>query len=162
MATHNMLEAEALPDRLVILEEGRIVAAWTPQKIKERAGAQALAVLTLASDAPPPELFGPEARVLREDKRCLVTVPMPLLPRALILAQVQGLRIENVQAKEFSLWDAFLRLTGRPHGGDGGGRFRNGFPDAALLLGHPRGAGLEHACFERLRHRSHGGLAHPL
>jgi len=34
MATHNMLEAEALPDRLVILEEGRIVAAGTPQKSK--------------------------------------------------------------------------------------------------------------------------------
>ncbi len=113
MATHNMLEAEALPDRLVILEEGRIVAAGTPQAIKEHAGAQALAVLRLSGRGTP-ELFGLKVRVFPEDKRSLVTVPVPLLPQILAKAQAQGLRIENVQVKESSLWDAFLRLTGRP------------------------------------------------
>ncbi|MEN3009628.1 MAG: ABC transporter ATP-binding protein [Candidatus Bipolaricaulaceae bacterium] len=114
MATHNMLEAEVLPDRLVILEEGRIVAEGSPAAIKERAGAQALAVITVAGGGIPPDLFGPEARVLAQDERGLVAVPARHLPQALAAAQAQGLRIENVQVKDSTLWDAFLRLTGRP------------------------------------------------
>lgn len=114
MATHNMLEAEALPDRLVILEEGQIVAEGTPAAIKEQAGAQAAAVITLAGGAVSPEVFGPEAWVFAQDERWLLMVPAGFLPQALARAQAQGLRIENVHLKESSLWDAFLRLTGRP------------------------------------------------
>ncbi|MDD5453147.1 MAG: ATP-binding cassette domain-containing protein [Candidatus Bipolaricaulis sp.] len=48
-ATHNMLEAERLPTRLLIIDEGRLIAQGTAPEIMARAKAERTAVLTLGS-----------------------------------------------------------------------------------------------------------------
>lgn len=112
MATHNMFEAEELPDRVVILEEGKVVAEGTPEEVKARAGAVPTVVLTLAGPEP---AVGPEARVYPQgDGRWLLVRPAVDLPGTLARAQAMGLRLEGVQVKGSTLWDAFLKLTGRP------------------------------------------------
>ncbi|MCX7750812.1 MAG: ABC transporter ATP-binding protein [Candidatus Bipolaricaulota bacterium] len=115
LATHNMLEAEELPDRVVILDEGRIVAEGTPAEVKARAGAVPTAALTLSGPGPRLPDFGPGATLYTQDEgRWLLVVPAQDLPRAIARAQAEGLRLEGVQVKASTLWDAFLKLTGRP------------------------------------------------
>lgn len=112
MATHNMLEAQELPDRVVILEEGTIVAEGTPAEVKAQAGAVPTAALTLAGPEP---ALGPGARVYPQgDGRWLLVLPAADLPGALARVQGMGLRLEGVQVKSSTLWDAFLKLTGKP------------------------------------------------
>jgi len=115
MATHNMLEAEELPDRVVILEAGRIVADGTPAEVKARAGAVPTATLTLAGAEPGLREFGPDAKVYPQaERKWLVVVPAAELPAAIAKVQENGRRLENVQVKDSTLWHAFLKLTGTP------------------------------------------------
>lgn len=115
MATHNMLEAEVVPDRVVILEAGTIVAEGSPTEVKERAGAAPTATLTMTGTTPNPVLFGPTARVYpQDDGKYLLVVPTASLAQAIAKIQEHSLVLENVQVKDSTLWDAFLRLTGTP------------------------------------------------
>ncbi len=111
MATHNMLEAERLPTRLLIIEEGKLLADGTPQEITARSGAQRMAVLTLGSR---PEVD--EGLLVREldDGSLSLAVPVDRLPAVLGQLQADGVHLANVEIVESGLWEAFLRLTGRP------------------------------------------------
>ncbi|MGB9861461.1 MAG: hypothetical protein ACPLRP_03915 [Candidatus Bipolaricaulaceae bacterium] len=44
----------------------------------------------------------------------MISVPLEDLPVHLSALQAQGRRILNVEIRESRLWQAFLRLTGRP------------------------------------------------
>lgn len=111
MATHNMLEAERLPTRLLLIEEGKLIADGTPQEVVARAGAEQVAVLTVGSRPKAEQSF-----VVRplEDGRFILVVPVERLPQALCILQGEGVRLENIEVKESGLWEAFLRLTGGP------------------------------------------------
>lgn len=123
MATHNMLEAEKLPDRVVIVEAGRIVAQGSPTEVKGRAGAVPTATLTLAGTAPGAALFGAAALIYPQDgQRWLLVVPALTLPQAIAKIQGNSLVLENVQVKDSTLWDAFLKLTGTPFDDVAGGK----------------------------------------
>lgn len=111
MATHNMLEAERIPSRLLIIEEGRIIADGSPHEIVTRAGADRVAVLTLKSPAQYNNNF--PLHSLKEDKFVL-TIPLHQLSSVLNVLQRQGAQLEDLEIKETGLWEAFLRLTGRP------------------------------------------------
>lgn len=110
MATHNMLEAERLPTRLLIIEEGRLIADGTPQDIVAQAQAERTAVLTVGS---PPKTNHDMLVRPREDGRFAIVVPVDRLPYILRALQEDGAHLENVEIKESGLWEAFLRLTGR-------------------------------------------------
>jgi ABC-2 type transport system ATP-binding protein len=111
MATHNMLEAERIPTRLLIIDSGRILADGTAAEIVAKSGAESVALLTL--DAKPSLAKGLSLRA-NEDGTWLISVPLEELPVHLSTIQGQGRRILNVEIRESRLWEAFLRLTGRP------------------------------------------------
>ena len=111
MATHNMLEAERIPTRLLIIDSGRILADGTAAEIVAKSGAKSVALLTL--DAKPSLAKSLSLRA-NEDGTWFVSVPLEELPVHLSTIQGQGRRILNVEIRESRLWEAFLRLTGRP------------------------------------------------
>jgi ABC-2 type transport system ATP-binding protein len=111
MATHNMLEAERIPTRLLIIDSGRILADGTAAEIVAKSGAKSVALLTL--DAKPSLAKSLSLRA-NEDGTWLISVPLEELPVHLSTIQGQGRRILNVEIRESRLWEAFLRLTGRP------------------------------------------------
>lgn len=111
MATHNMLEAERIPTRLLIIDSGKILADGTAAEIVAKSGAKSVAILTL--DSPLPHSAGLSLRD-NEDGTFLVSVPLEELPKHFSAIQSRGKRILNVEIRESRLWEAFLRLTGRP------------------------------------------------
>ena len=111
MATHNMLEAERLPTRLIIIEEGRILADGTPDEITARSGTQRTAVVTLSSRPKVDE--GLHVHELGDGSFSLA-VPVDRLPALLAQVQADGVHLVNVEIVESGLWEAFLQLTGRP------------------------------------------------
>jgi len=111
MATHNMLEAERLPTRLLIIEEGHLLADGTPDEITARSGTQRTAVLTLGSR---PEVDEGVTVHEREDGSFSLAAPVDRLPALLAQIQADGVHLANVEIVESGLWEAFLQLTGRP------------------------------------------------
>jgi len=111
MATHNMLEAERLPTRLLLIDEGRLIAQGTAQEIMARAKAGRTAVLTLGSR---PKIDDGLLIQPLDDGKFSLVVPVDRLPAILSELQQEGVQLENVEIKETGLWEAFLRLTGRP------------------------------------------------
>jgi len=115
LVTHFMDEAERLADRLAIIDQGRILAVDTPQGLIDRAGLdnqvrfsfdQSLGhdwLLTL------PEV----STVARDNGEVLVTGDKGLqFAIATSLAQ-RGIAPDNFVAKQATLDDAFVALTGR-------------------------------------------------
>ncbi len=111
MATHNMLEAERIPARLVIIDRGRIIADGSPQKIMTQAGAEKVAVLTLTS-VQKIKNYVPFYQV--DDGRFMAVIPLHQLPAMLETFQRAGMHVDDLEIKESGLWEAFLKLTGRP------------------------------------------------
>jgi ABC-2 type transport system ATP-binding protein len=111
MATHNMLEAGRLPTRLLIIEEGKLLADGTPEAITARSGAGRTAVLTLGSRPKVNEGFLVHEL---ESGRYSLAAPVDRLPGLLGELQADGVHLANVEIVESGLWEAFLRLTGRP------------------------------------------------
>lgn len=116
MATHNMLEAERLPTRLLIIEEGKLLADGTPQEIAARSGGGRTVVLTVGSR---PTVD--EGLLVHElgDGRFSLSVPLDGLPSLLGELQTDGVHVVDVEILESGLWEAFLRLTGQPFDAEG-------------------------------------------
>lgn len=111
MATHNMLEAERIPTRLLIIDEGQLISDGTPEKIVAQAGAERVAVLIL--DGKPRIDYEFVIQPL-DGRHWTLVVPIPRLPSALLDLQRDEVKLVEVEVKETGLWEAFLRLTGRP------------------------------------------------
>ena len=119
--SHIMEEAEYLCDRVAVIDHGKILALDTVEKLRAKFGSASLIELTLAeetkgiSDLVRPiqgvrGVYGPE-----EDGAFRVSVedPSVALPRLLDALLQKGLHVTNVNVKESSLEEAFLRLTSR-------------------------------------------------
>ena len=117
LTTHYMDEAEALCDRLAIMDHGRLLVSGTPAELI--AGLAVPSVVELTFDRAPPDpapfaqaLGGPvEPRERRWD------IPTRdskrTLGRVLDLASGLGLDYDHVHVRRASLEDVFLDLTGR-------------------------------------------------
>ena len=123
LTTHNLLEAERICQRVLILARGRKVAEGTAQEIRERAaGARALRVVfsgpvkadVLAVACPSAH----KAEAGENSATLIVTDLHGALREVHAFADGQGLRIEDVNASE-NLEDAFLSLIQeQPQGED--------------------------------------------
>ena len=115
LTTHYMDEAEQLCDRLVIMDEGRIVAEGSPRELIERHSTREVLELRFAlpdeQDAALPHLEGIGERVEPLAERVLVYAD----DGDAALAQVtdRGVRPHSALVRRGSLEDVFLRLTGR-------------------------------------------------
>ena len=118
LTTQYLEEADALADRVVLLDRGREVAAGTPAELKSQVGEQRVDVV--AADG---EAYAALRVVLRErftvsDNDELRTLSIPAPEEAADLARVAGvvtdagIAVDEIALRRPSLDDAFLALTG--------------------------------------------------
>jgi ABC-2 type transport system ATP-binding protein len=118
LTTHYLDEADALCDRILVIDNGKIVAAGTPDELKRRISGD---VITLAVGGSPEAARGvlasqPEVReVLTVDRSLRLTVDRgeAALPGLLRALDAAGITLESIQLAGPSLDDVFLTVTGR-------------------------------------------------
>jgi ABC-2 type transport system ATP-binding protein len=118
LTTHYLDEADALCDRIAIIDYGKIVAEGTPDELK-RAVAGDVVTLTVAGDqqkaidALKDQGFVREAHL--EDGSVLLYVDRGevAMPNILRLLDAAGLQLQTIGLHRPSLDDVFLRQTGR-------------------------------------------------
>ena len=124
LTTHYLEEADALSDRLAIIDHGRIVSEGTPSELKRRVAEETVLITPrrgadgidgLCGDLAR-EPFVDGARVEGGTVRVSLADPaqaMPAMSAILGLLQRTGMPLESVARWEPSLDDVFLRQTGR-------------------------------------------------
>jgi ABC-2 type transport system ATP-binding protein len=120
LTTQYLEEADALADRIMLIDHGRSVAAGTPSQLKGRIGDQRVDVM--AVDATGLDelvtLLGSRFAITVSRERRTVSVPAPddLADLAAIteVVRADGLDIEELALRRPTLDDAFLALTGQP------------------------------------------------
>jgi ABC-2 type transport system ATP-binding protein len=124
LTTQYLEEADALADRIVVIDRGRVVADDTPRELKQASRGARLEV-TLAAPSPDavaaigPLVSGP-VRVSDDGRRLGAGVdPIPGLATSIVRALDRaGIVVDNVEVRQPSLDDVFFALTGG-HLGDG-------------------------------------------
>jgi ABC-2 type transport system ATP-binding protein len=108
MTTHYMEEAERLADRVGIIDNGRMIALDTPERlIKEHGGGSRIeyegAIIEMGE------------RHEQVEGRTIIYAsdPKTLVPKLMDEASKLGVDLKNLRVEEPSLEDVFLRLTGR-------------------------------------------------
>jgi ABC-2 type transport system ATP-binding protein len=108
LTTHHLDEAEALADRIVVIDHGRVIADGTPRAIKAQVAAVAIRCRTGLGDADLaalPEVSG----VSREGGRVtLLTASAPDTLRQLL---ARDLGVDDLSVSSASLEDAVTRLV---------------------------------------------------
>ena len=118
LTTHYLDEADALCDRIAIIDYGKIVAAGTPEQLK-RAVAGDVVTLTVAGEQQPAldvlagERFVRESRLEEGSVLLYVDRGEEAMPAILRLLDAAGLRLVTIGLHRPSLDDVFLRQTGR-------------------------------------------------
>jgi ABC-2 type transport system ATP-binding protein len=132
LTTHYMEEADALCDRVAIIDQGKIAALDRPGALKAQIGGDVITVRFLDS--------GPATLSLLEAIRSLPEIAEvakaedgiqrimvrqhgdQVIPELFALAARHGVRIDSVRLKRPSLDDVYLHFTGRDIREEGGSR----------------------------------------
>jgi ABC-2 type transport system ATP-binding protein len=120
LTTHYLDEADALCDRILVIDHGSIVAEGTPDQLKSGVGGDVLTVTAARADqvsararlvgalpgAEPPQV---------QDERVVGRVPNGgvALVRLVRDLDANGIEIAGIESRRPSLDDVFLQLTGR-------------------------------------------------
>jgi ABC-2 type transport system ATP-binding protein len=118
LTTHYLDEADALCDRIAIIDYGKIVAEGTPEELK-RAVAGDVVTLTVAGDQQraldviKDEPFVREAKLDEGSVLLYVDRGEVAMPAILRLLDTKGLTLQTIGLHRPSLDDVFLRQTGR-------------------------------------------------
>jgi len=118
LTTHYLDEADALCDRVLVIDYGKIVAEGTPEELKRRISGD---VITLSVSGDPDTARGllaaqPGVRDISLDGRALrlaVEQGEEALPGLLRALDGAGIAMESIQLARPSLDDVFLTVTGR-------------------------------------------------
>jgi ABC-2 type transport system ATP-binding protein len=120
LTTHYMFEADALCQRVAVINKGEIVALDTPAKIKDTVND--LSVVEIEVFGIPPETVEKiktlpvveSASVEDRDQRQLLLVHTSKGAEAIpqLIAELQGLKLGKVTTREPTLEDAYVRLVG--------------------------------------------------
>ena len=119
LTTHYMEEADALSDRLAIIDHGKVLALGTAAELKQRYGAQTVFDLKLKTQVGVSEIAAAlklragitNAEPTAEGLRVIAPVSDGLLPELVRATESLGLR--DLKIGEPSLETVFLQLTGR-------------------------------------------------
>jgi ABC-2 type transport system ATP-binding protein len=120
ITTHYMDEADSLADRILIIDQGEIVAEGTPAELKKRVSGDTV-TLTLRSEADAAAAAGIAARLEGADapvtEANVVRFHVPegglALPHLLSLLVKADIEAIGVEVNRPTLDDVFLTLTGR-------------------------------------------------
>jgi ABC-2 type transport system ATP-binding protein len=118
LTTQYLEEADALADRVVLLDRGREVAAGTPAELKSRVGDQRVDVIAADGEALRRleallwERF--EITTLEEQRTVSVSAPREVadLVRVADVVSAAGVPVDEIALRRPTLDDAFLALTG--------------------------------------------------
>ncbi len=120
LTTHYMFEADALCQRIAVIDHGRIVALDTPEGLKRHV--QDLSVIELEVFGVPPEVlrrlralpFVDTVSVENREQKQAMLIHSPLGSAAVpgLLDALNGLRVGRVLVREPTLEDAYVRLVG--------------------------------------------------
>jgi len=117
LTTHYMDEAEALCDRLAILDHGKILRSGTPAELIAGLGIPSVVELTFDGTAPDPADFAASLGTAVEARGDVWEIPTPdpktLLPRLFTAIETMRLDYNQVHVRRATLEDVFLQLTGR-------------------------------------------------
>ncbi|MBA1149275.1 ATP-binding cassette domain-containing protein, partial [Ectothiorhodospiraceae bacterium WFHF3C12] len=118
LTTQYLDEADQLADDIAVIDEGRVIAAGSPEALKRRIGAQAVVVTaTHARDVPVigqvlGELTGTQPQIEGERLTAPAT-DSALLPALVRRLDDRGITVSELMLRSASLDDVFLTLTGR-------------------------------------------------
>lgn len=117
LTTHYMDEAEALCDRLAIMDHGRVIATGTPASLIAELALPSVVELTFDGAAPDPAAFAARLDQAVDWRTDLWEIPTPdpktLLPRLLETAEAAAIPYQQVHVRRATLEDVFLHRTGR-------------------------------------------------
>ena len=117
LTTHFMDEAEALCDRVAVVDRGKVIALGTPAELVRGLGGEA--VVEVETDpAPDPARLGAVEGVRAVEgsgalRRLIVARPHEVVPRLLAALDQDGRRLLHLSTRHGTLEDVFLSLTGR-------------------------------------------------
>src|SRR4051812_4089245 len=141
LTTHYLDEADALCDRILVIDHGSIVASGTPDELKSGVGGDVLTVTVSRADqaAEVARLVGalPGAETPQgNDDRVIGRVPHggAALVRLVRELDTAGVEVAGIESRRPSLDDVFLGLTGRSLREEGGA------PTAPAAVQEPEGA----------------------
>jgi ABC-2 type transport system ATP-binding protein len=114
LTTHYLEEAEALCDRIAIIDQGRVVACDTTEALVGRIDAKSLAIMLAEPvTALPPELTALGLSLSGANRLAFHYRPSTTTLAPIFAAiQAHGLTIRDVQSEETDLEAIFLQLTG--------------------------------------------------
>jgi ABC-2 type transport system ATP-binding protein len=117
LTTHYMEEAQALCDRLAIMDHGRILTSGSPLGLIQELEIPSVVELAFAAGAPLASAFasglGQDVEVRGDLWEIPTRDPKALLPRLLDLAESQAVPFEQIHVRRATLEDVFLQRTGR-------------------------------------------------
>jgi ABC-2 type transport system ATP-binding protein len=119
LTTHYLDEADAMAERVVIIDHGRVIADGTAARLKrEQAGDRLVVVVPAAQVAAARAVLAGDDLVARDTQEGIelsVRVPAAAraLPGALDRLQAAGVAVVAASATQPTLDDVFLNLTGR-------------------------------------------------
>jgi ABC-2 type transport system ATP-binding protein len=117
LTTHNMMEAEALCDRVAIVDHGRILVCDTPEQLKRGAGAETVIELRLDGAREPliralRSVSGIDSVTESIDGiRLVASGREGILQR--VLEASRGVLLRDISVSEPTLETVFIELTGR-------------------------------------------------
>jgi ABC-2 type transport system ATP-binding protein len=120
LTTQYLEEADALADRVVLIDHGREIAAGTPAQLKAQVGEQRVDIVAADSEALErlemslSEHF--QTTVSREQRTVSIPAPAATADLVAVAAVVSdsGIAVDEVALRRPTLDDAFLALTGHP------------------------------------------------
>lgn len=120
LTTHYMFEADALCDRIGVIDQGRIVAMDTPEALKRHVSDLSVvevevfgvpqAVLDRIRDKPFVDTLSVEDRDQKQSLRVQTGLGSEAVPE--LMTELSGVRVGRVQVREPTLEDAYVRLVG--------------------------------------------------
>ncbi len=120
LTTHYLDEAEALCDRVAIVDHGKVVALGTPQELKSLVPGSDTIDLTLGEPLPDVTVDSlrklPGARavdVLPHGLRARADGGAALLPRMIDVLRDAGIEVRSANLARITLEDVFIHFTGR-------------------------------------------------
>lgn len=120
LTTHYLEEAQALCDRIAIINHGRLVACEPTEDLLRRVDAKQLTVTVAEPVEAVPAALDRFKPVLENPRRLTFHYPPSRVAAGEILAAVRaaGLSVGEVTTRETELEDIFLRLTNEPEAGE--------------------------------------------
>ena len=116
LTTHYMEEAAALADRVMIVDDGRVVAKGTPARLGSERGLKTAISFRLPTGVEPEDLRLPGGgRLVRDDSGTFSLqsdCPTADLEAITAWAGTRGIELDELSVRPPSLEDVYLELTG--------------------------------------------------